>query len=148
MLGVIDTFIGISALLLSGYVFWRTYRFGELEGKLNALLLAKVEAEAMEGKMANLSASVLSIGSGKRRVRVWNKGPAPAMNVRIECPDGNELITESDMAAKFPMESMDAHQSVELGTCLHMGSKRKHSVVLRWADDSGEEREKLVHLTL
>jgi hypothetical protein len=71
-----------------------------------------------------------------------------ARNVRIEFPEGNDLVPLSDIDNKFPLESLDTFQSVELVAAVHMGTKRKQIVRLIWSDDSAEYNEKIVYPTL
>ena len=73
---------------------------------------------------------------------------ATARNVRIEFPEGNDLIMETELTDKFPMESLEKYQSVELIAAVHMQAKRKHVVRLIWEDDAQPYNEKLSYPTL
>jgi hypothetical protein len=135
------TVIAGIALLLSGYATWKTT-------KLNNLLLAKERSEALKTKQADLGASFIKIGSNNRRLKIWNKGKVTARNVRIEFPEGNEVVIQGDIDRKFPLESLDTFQSVELIASVHLGTKAKHPIRLIWDDDSGERNEKIVYPTI
>lgn len=143
------------ALLMSAYATWRTTSFNEKQKsliesqeKLNNLLLEKEESEAVIGKKADLGASFVKLGSNKHRLKIWNKGNATARNVRLEFPEGNDVLIQSDVDEKFPLESMEKFQSVELIASVHMGTKSKHVIRIVWEDDTHSHNEKLVYPTL
>lgn len=149
-----DVIAGL-AFLLSGYATWQTVSFNkkqkslvESQEKLNNLLLEKENEGSLKDKSADLGASFIKLGSSKYRLKIWNKGSATARNVRIEFPEGNDLVIESEVADKFPMESLERHQSVELIAVVHMQTKRKHGVRLIWEDDAQSHNEKLSYPTL
>ena len=108
----------------------------------------KENEDALKGKQADLGASIIKLGSSKYRLKVWNKGAATARNVRIEFPEGNDLVIESEVTDKFPMESLEKYQAVELIAAVHMQTKRKHVVRLVWEDDAQSYNEKLSYPTL
>lgn len=143
------------ALLMSAYATWRTTSFNEKQKsliesqeKLNNLLLEKEESEAVSGKKADLGASFVKLGSNKHRLKVWNKGSSTARNIRLEFPEGNDVLIQSDVDEKFPLESMEKFQSVELIASVHMGTKSKHVIRIVWEDDAHNHNEKLVYPTL
>lgn len=149
-----DVIAGL-AFLLSGYATWQTVSFNkkqkslvESQERLNNLLLEKENEEALKEKSADLGASFIKLGSSKYRLKIWNKGSATAKNVRIEFPEGNDVVIESEVADKFPMESLERHQSVELIAAVDMQTKRKHVVRLIWEDDAEPHNEKLSYPTL
>ena len=143
------------ALLLSAYATWKTVQFNdkqksliESQERLNRRLLEKEDAESNEEKKADLGATFIKLGSSNYRLKIWNKGKAVARNVSIEFPEGNDCSVESDIKGKFPLETLDTHQSVELIASVHMGTKSKHAIKLCWADDLGPANEKVVYPTL
>ena len=143
------------AFLLSGYATWQTVSFNkkqkslvESQEKLNNLLLEKENEGSIKEKRADLGASFIKLGSNKYRLKIWNKGTSTARNVKIEFPEGNDVVVESEVTDKFPMESLERHQSVELIAMVHMQTKRKHVVRLIWEDDAQSRNEKLSYPTL
>lgn len=143
------------ALLLSGYATWKTFRFNERQKsliesqeKLNNLLLEKEANEVANDKKADLGASFIKLGNSKYRLKIWNKGKAPANNVRVEFPEGNDVLMQSEIDDKFPLESLDTYQSVELIAAVAMQTKRKHVIRLIWSDESGVDNEKMVYPTI
>lgn len=150
-LGDIIAFI---ALLLSLYVAWRTHTFKkreaellEIQCKLNTLILDKEEQEAAHQKMADLSANFVTIGSKKHRLRISNRGKATAYHVTIGFPEGNDIIPEEVIHEKFPLESLESGQSVELIAVVGFGTKSKLAVQIAWQSDSGEKKDKVVYVT-
>lgn len=149
-----DVIAGL-AFLLSSYATWQTVSFNkkqkslvESQEKLNTILLEKENEDVLKGKKADLGASFIKLGSNKYRLKIWNKGVATARNVRIEFPEGNDIIMETELTDKFPMESLEKYQSVELIAAVHMQTKRKHVVRLIWEDDAQSYNEKLSYPTL
>jgi len=151
---VADIIAGL-ALLLSIYATVVTVRFNarqksliESQDQLNKLLLSKESGESENEKRADLSASFIKLGNNKHRLKIWNKGKAAARNVTAEFPEGNSVVPESELRAKFPLEILDTYGSVELIASFHMGSKRKHVVLLKWSDEFKDHNEKAVYPTL
>ncbi|EGK4183348.1 hypothetical protein IO862_002097 [Salmonella enterica] len=149
-----DVIAGL-AFLLSAYATWQTVSFNkkqrslvESQEKLNNRLLEKEDEDALKGKRADLGASFIKLGNSKYRLKIWNKGAATARNVRLEFPEGNDVVIDSEVTDKFPMESLERHQSVELIAAVHMQTKRKHVVRLIWEDDAEAYNEKLSYPTL
>lgn len=149
-----DVIAGL-AFLLSGYATWQTVSFNkkqkslvESQERLNNLLLEKENEGAVKEKSADLGASFIKLGSSKYRLKIWNKGSATARNVRIEFPEGNDVVSDSEVSNKFPLESLERHQSVELIAAIHMQTKRKLVIRLTWEDDAETHNEKLSYPTL
>lgn len=147
--------IAAIALLFSGYATWRSRGLRkkeeeliEIQRKLNTLMLDKEKREAQNANSAELGANFITLGSKKHRLKVFNKGKAPAYQVSLEFPEGNECIINSDLKEKFPMEAMEPGQSVELIASFVMETKRKQAILLRWTNAEGESLEKVVHATL
>ena len=98
--------------------------------------------------MADLGASFVKLGSGKHRLKIWNRGKCTARNVTLEFPEGNSVLILSDIDQKFPLETLETQQSVELLAVISMGTKSKHAIKLIWSDDHRERNEKVVYPTL
>lgn len=143
------------AFLLSSYATWQTVSFNkkqkslfEIQEKLNKLLLEKENDDLLKEKKADLGASFIKLGSSKYRLKIWNKGASTARNVRIEFPEGNDVVIDSEVTDKFPMESLEKYQSVELMAVVHMQTRPKHVIRLIWEDDAQLHNEKLAYPTL
>jgi len=143
------------AFLLSAYATLKTIKFNdrqksliESQEKLNQRLLEKEDAGSTAEKKADLGATFIKLGSNNYRLKIWNKGRATARNVSIDFPEGNDCFIESDIKSKFPLETLDTHQSVELIAVFDMGTKNKHTIKLCWADDFSFINEKILYPTL
>lgn len=143
------------ALIFSVYATFKTVQFNnrqqeviKSQAKLNELLLEKETAGVELEKQADLGVAFLKLGSNKYRLKVYNKGKAPARQVTIAFPEGNEVIPESDLQSKFPLQLLDVHQSVELIAAVHLGTKSKHLVKLEWEDGRADRIEKELWATL
>ena len=151
-LGDIAAFV---ALLISGYAVWTTTKFNkrqlslvESQKQLNALLLERGKSEAFNASKADLDASFIKLGSSKYKLKIWNKGQSAARDVCIDFPDGNDVLVDSELQEKFPLEVLERFQSVELNAAFYMGTKLKHKIRLTWTDDSSDTNEKTVYPTL
>lgn len=143
------------AFLLSCYATFVTVRFNqrqkaliESQEQLNAMLLKQGQQEASNAGRADLGATFVKLGSTKVRLKIWNKGKATARNVRIEIADADDIFIPSEIDEKFPLETLEQHQFVELIASPHMGSKLKHAVRLMWEDDHSLDNDKTVYPTL
>jgi hypothetical protein len=147
--------IATGALLLSAYATWTTFKFNQRQNKLiesqdrlNKLLLEKESTEILNIKKADLGATFIKIGSSNYRLKIWNKGKAAARNVTLDFPEGNDCLIQSDIDAKFPLETLDALQSVELIAAISLDSRSKHPIKLIWSDDFSEDNTKVVYPTI
>ena len=147
--------LAVLAFLLSLFTTWKTIQFNNrqrslVEGQeaLNKRLLEREDVEAREAKTADIGISVYKVGSSSYRLKVFNKGKSSARGVTLEFPEGNEWLSENDMNSKFPLEVMYPHQSVELIASIHLGSKSKQSIVVKWDDDYRAGNSKTLYPTL
>ena len=106
--------IAILALCISAYSIYKTLKFNKIQidvqsiqNELNKLLLRRETIEALDNAKADLSANFIKLGqSSGYRLKIFNKGKTAARNVRIEFPDGNEILIPSDIESKFPLEAL------------------------------------------
>lgn len=147
--------VSVLALALAVYSTKKTVDFNkrqndfiETNDKLNKMLLDKEQQESLVQKQADISANFINIGRDGHRLKVFNRGKSLAHNVRIEFPHGNEVLIMDDLNEKFPMPTLEPQQSVELIAAVHMESPRRMDLRLVWDDQSGQNRGKLLTLTL
>jgi hypothetical protein len=147
--------IAAAAFAFSLYSTWRSHRFKkkeeailELQKKVNELIIEKETRASIEMRQADMGANLVPVGRNSWRLKVFNKGKACAHDVRIDFPDGNNLVIDSDIDDKFPMESMEPGQSVDLITVVHLQTKPKHKIHLAWQDAEGNLRDKTSIVTL
>jgi len=151
-----QTITAALALLFSVYTFWKTYKLSvkqaellEDQKRLNRMLVEKEEADARNAKKADLSANLVKVANNNYRVRVFNRGKAPARNVRIDLAtqSSDPVPITRDVDSKFPMERLEPQQGVDLIAAVHWDSPSKMPIVLIWDDDTGTDHEKTVYLT-
>ena len=153
--GVSITFgdvVATCALLLSIYATRQTVLFNrrqkqliENQDRLNGLLVEKESNEKLEAHRANISASFIKLGRNNYRLKIWNQGKAAARNVKLEFPDGQECLSQSDIDSKFPLELLERHQSDELIASIALETKSKHPMKVIWSDDFKHYNEILGH---
>lgn len=143
------------ALVLSIVSTVATIRFNskqksliESQELLNQRLLAREEGDARADRQAVLRADLVKLAKTNWRLKIFNEGRAPARNVTIEPSSENELLIQSDIDSKFPLEVLEPMQGVELHARVYLGSKSKHAVTLRWEDEFTRDNEKTVWVTL
>lgn len=148
--------IAFCALALSGFATWQTFKSNkrqnsliEIQEKLNTLLLEKESSGVASDKKADLGASMINIGSNKKKLKVWNKGKASAKNIRLAFPEGNHLLSQREIESIFPLESLEQFQSVELTARITIGMRiSKFAIQIIWDDELQQGNEKIVHVTL
>jgi len=147
--------IAFLALLLSGYATYRTLKFKnnekelvDVQKKLNMLMFEKEKREADQVSKADIGANFISTGKHNFRLKIFNKGKAPAYNVTIAFPDGNDMVDEHSIKQKLPLEKMEQGQSVDLLASYGSESKMKLKVELKWQNKDGKEQIKIVYPTL
>jgi hypothetical protein len=151
----LSDYIAIIAVAISSYAAWTTTNFNrrqksliESQEKLNKLLVQREEEGVILDKKAELGATIIKLGNNNHRLKIWNKGKAAARNVSITFPEGNDFIIDSELAFKFPLERLEAHQSVDLIAAVYSETKLKQVIKITWSDDFDDRNEKVVYITL
>jgi hypothetical protein len=146
--------IAILAFGLALYSTVKTHKFNQrqqhlidTQDELSKLLLRKEKDEALDKYSADISANFVRLGSNNLRLKVFNKGKQTARNIRIEFPDGNDMIIKSDVGNKFPLETLEQHQSVELLASSSFGSPNKITIKMIWDDNLKKDNSKLLTIT-
>lgn len=121
--------------------------FGYRQFHLNRIQIRQAQVATDAGKKADMGANLLTLGTSKHRLRIFNKGKASARNVRLEFPEGQDFLIDSDIKSKFPMELMHPHQPVDLIATWMYGTKSKHTIKIIWDDDFQENNEVVTYPT-
>lgn len=135
------------SLLQSILVNRRQARVEQTTERLNLLQIEREKAESREQGQADMSANFYNVGKNDSRLKVFNRGKAPARNVRLDVLDSGGLLVSSDVERKFPAPLIEPQSSVELLTAGHMGSAARVHIKLTWDDPDGAERSKELHPT-
>ena len=147
--------IAAAALLVSIAVYFQTRmslrEISDKTARENELLRHQIDEarnQKIAEKRASVSARIYKISSSNWRVKVFNRGPAPAHNVRLILDDQNEIIQVGLISEKFPMGQMEAGQSVEFPARVYIGTPSKEKLTINWVDQDGGEQSHCVELTI
>lgn len=109
--------VALLALVIAIWSAWQTQRFNkrqtafeETNERLNLMLIDKEAAESDAQKRADVSANFYKSGKHDYRLKVFNRGPNAATNVRLEVLDEAGILDDSDIARKFPVPIMGSLQ--------------------------------------
>lgn len=137
-----------SAIGLSLIALLVTYRFNERQKKffenqeeLNSRLLQQVDADLASTKKADISGNFVKEGKN-RHYKIYNKGKAQARNLRIEVIENPELLIQSQIEMKFPLEVLEPQQGVTLIAISAYGSPDKLKIRFLWEDDFSKTNSK------
>ena len=150
----ISDIISILALLLSAYALRKTNQFNKKQeslinsqNEINNLMKEKELKNIKLEKQADLNMNLVLLGTKNRRVRVFNKGQAPAYHVELIIPEDNHLLLETEVESVFPLEILEPNQSVNLIISTSLGTGRKNKFKLVWQDEFSSENSKTIYLT-
>ena len=115
-----------------------------VQEELSRLQLERERREADAASRADVGARFVNLGKHRQRLRVFNKGRAPAYGLEIHFPEGNPLLAESDIESKFPVEMLESGDSFDLLSTAAIGSPPKMTVELRWQEDDGTSQRKVI----
>lgn len=142
--------VSTGALIASVWTVKVTQRFNRKQiafektaERLNLLLIEKEAAENQAQHRAEFGANSFRVGKDQR-LKVFNRGKAAAHNVRLEELDDAGLLMPSDIARKFPVDTLDVHGSVELHVIRSLSSASKTRVQVTWDDGAGRDQTKVL----
>jgi hypothetical protein len=126
----------------------RQNAFAETAQRLNEMLIAREAADAEGQLAADVSANFIKIGKNDYRLKIFNRGPGSARNVRLEMLRGGDLVSRGEIEKKFPLPMLERQQNVDLICFVHLGSDLTMEVRLFWDDDKeqGRSKELVLHL--
>lgn len=132
--------VAIWSAVQTGRFNRRQNEFSETAERLNQLLIEREAAEKSGAQKADVSANFVKISKNDYRLKVFNRGPAGARNVRLEMLTGEELVGKRELAQKFPFPSLERQQHVDVLVCMTLGSPRRAHMRLTWDDDAEQDR--------
>lgn len=151
--GVSELISGL-ALVVAGYVALNTRGFRKakrelikLQKDVQALILKRERREAEKVINADLGASLVTVGSKKHQLRIFNTAQAAAYQVKIAFPEGNEMIPVREIEELFPLQVLEGGASVNLPALVTLGTGRKLALELSWKNADGEQHNKAVLAT-
>lgn len=138
------------ALILAGVSLYKSHRSDKRQDELtatteqlNRLLIERETQAGQDDKRADVSANLISVGKNQYRLKVFNRGRGTARNVRIiDFQEGRSILDRDGIAQKFPLPSLEQHQSVELLASIALSGPRDSHIKLFWDDELGTDHEK------
>lgn len=149
---VLEIRLGDILLAVLILITWLSFRReGRLMASQQELLSLQREINARtlkRARNAELGAKFIREGEKKLKLRVSNRGGAPAYDVRIDFPKGNVPVNEQDIQEKFPYPKLEPQGSVDLIAFRSYEGKGMHTIRLTWKTDDGTEAENIVYPTI
>ena len=154
---IIDTgdIIAFLALVVSIYALYQNHKTNqrqigllEMEKELNQFLIKKEKDEIDSRLRADIKGRYFKLGSNQYRLKLWNDGFANAKNITLSFKDNENIpLIQSDIESKFPLD-LESKQSVELLASVYLEMSRKHSLIVKWDDESSAGQMKELILTI
>ena len=139
--------VAIVALLVSLIAMIKASKAEKLQNKINELELLikqneyeKIQKEQEKANYSCVEARVISLGSKKHHMRIWNSGNTTVYNVSAHF-DGDVDIMILD-GEKQPFEELEPNKNYDLSLFLYGGSQRKFKIITEWEDKDGNKHSK------
>ena len=139
--------ISVLALLGAAYTYFvHDCKIKRQEAKINEYQLAKIMEEEEENKKAQICGNIVKLDKGKRVLKIYNKGKAPAFNIRVDGLDENKISVYG--LKMLPFERLNPQESFELNL-LSPGWTITLKIKYIWNDASqnNKEFEQILQLT-
>lgn len=123
-------------------------RLKKQEEELNTYQLKKIESEELDNKKAQVRGNLIKGVKGRRDLRIYNTGKAPAKNIQvIFLEDSNERI--ATIPYPSPFEFLNTNDHFDIIMHLYIGSSSDVlKVRLTWEDDYSKQNEYIQHFKL
>ncbi|MCF6304794.1 MAG: hypothetical protein L3J33_05435 [Rhodobacteraceae bacterium] len=147
--------ISLVAILVAVVSLWISYVNSKNQKALSLyelewlrIQIAGAQTEYSAGRKASLSARMYQIGKTDWRIKLFNRGPSDAFNVRVELNDDNEFLRKNEVDRKLPLNKMEKGQSVEFIAIVPLATHAKEEITIVWLDSENTEKRTTVTLTL
>lgn len=108
--------------------------FDQLQVQMERVLLREQAVLRQEAEKAELNAQFVKTDGKHTKLQIVNLNKPLATNVRIAFPEGNHLIIQKEIDAKFPLASLNMHKPIELSIAVYNNAPRKIILQLIWDD--------------
>lgn len=115
------------------------------EAKINEYQLAKIKEEEEDSKKAQVCGNILKYDKGKRVLKVYNKGKAPAKNIRIEGIDENMFFDGTEL---LPFGLLNPQEAFELTFNIYNINQHILKITIHWDDLSHNDNTFTQQLSL
>lgn len=132
--------VSIVAIVQSSKAQKLQNRINELEIQIKQYEVDKIKKEQDEADASCVEARVITIGTGKHRMKVWNSGNTTVYNVSasFEGKPGIMIIDRD----KQPFDELEPGKNYELVLITHGGSASKFKIVTEWQDKLGTKHSR------
>lgn len=115
------------------------------EAKINEYQLAKIKEEEEDSKKAQVCGNIIKYDKGKRVLKVYNKGKAPAKNIRIEGIDENMYFDGTEL---LPFGLLNPQEAFELTFNIYNINQHILKITIHWDDLSHNDNTFTQQLSL
>lgn len=147
--GVVATFVvfGLPLAVLLVRKLWLFLKRPRSPSDIDAVReLAKIElAEKQAANAAKLSAHLeIRFIRGGEYMRITNRGPSQAWDVRVDFPDGGAtfILDAQDAAQKFTHLQLETGESVDVLCTINESTPQVVPALFVWADNGGAQQER------
>lgn len=109
-------------------------QFDQLQVQMERVLLREKIVLQQASEKADLDAQFVKTDGKHTKLQIVNRNKPLATNVRIDFPEGNQLIIQKEIDAKFPLASLNMHTPIELSIAVYNNAPRKIVLQLIWDD--------------
>lgn len=115
------------------------------EAKINEYQLAKIKEEEEDSKKAQVCGNIIKYDKGKRVLKVYNKGKAPAKNIRIEGIEENMFFDGTEL---LPFGLLNPQEAFELTFNIYNINQHILKITIHWDDLSHNDNTFTQQLSL
>ena len=115
------------------------------EAKINEYQLAKIKEEEEDSKKAQICGNIIKYDKGKRVLKVYNKGKAPAKNIRIEGIEENMFFDGTEL---LPFGLLNPQEAFELAFNIYNINQHILKITIHWDDLSHNDNTFTQQLSL
>lgn len=149
VIDIISLGFSLFAIILTIAMYYKhDKRLKEQEAKLNAYQIRKIEEEESDNKKAQVRGNIIKGDKGRRDIRIYNTGKAPAKNIYItflDKTDENVVI----MNYPSPFEFLNTSDHFDIIMHHYIGSSTDVlKIKLTWEDDFSNQNEHIQHFKL
>lgn len=141
-IALIEPYLPYIVLFLILYIIYKKFQhhqlkkdYESLQQQMDRVLLREQAEQAQEGQKADLEADfVKSDHDSHPKLRIRNINQALAKNIRIDFPNGNNLLLKKEVDAIFPIATLNKHKEILLSIAVYNNAPRRIAIELIWDD--------------
>lgn len=149
----LEGFMPYVALFLFIYAIYKKLQYhrlkqehAQLQEQMDRLFLRQQAEEAQASEKAELDVQFIRHEDERHpKLQIRNLTTSLAKNIRIEFPDGNNLILQQDIEQQFPVAVLNKHKAIECAIAVYNNAPRKIKVELIWDDGFQDNNVRAFH---